>query len=107
MSITLNIIVTHPEEATLFVDSSPENKIKVEEYNRQVAALAGFVSQTTTTISSTVFEQTLIFDSLSNFQSFLVFEQNQPIYKDRGLYNRQNGIAGARTMIDNDTGNPI
>lgn len=107
MSITLNIIVTHPEEATLFVDSSPENKIKVEEYNRQVAALEGFVSQNTTTISNTIFEQALTFDNLSNFQSFLIFEQNQPIYKERGQYNRQNNIVGARTMIDNSTGNPI
>ena len=105
--MTLNIIVTHPEDAILFVDSSPANKIKVEEYNTRVSALAGFVSQNTTTISSTIFEQTLIFDSLSSFQYFLIFEQNQSIYRERGQYNRENGITGVRTMIDNSTGNTI
>jgi hypothetical protein len=102
MSITLNIITTHPKDTLLFGRSSPENQIKVEEYIKQTSELAGFVSETRTRISDTMIEHNIVFDSIENFQSYLIFDQNHEIKTARSEYNFQNGIVGVRTVTNSD-----
>lgn len=107
MSVTLTIITTHPKDTILWGRSSPENQIKIEEFQKQTSELEGFVSETRTRISDTIVEHTLIFDSVENFQSYLIFEQNYAIRNERNEYNKQNGITSVRTVTESISGNTL
>jgi hypothetical protein len=102
MSVILTVTATHPKDTLLFGRSSPENQIKMEEFQKQTSELPGFISETRTRVSDTVVETNLMFDSVENFQSYLIFEQNHAVKQERIAYNTQNGITGVRKVIDSN-----
>ena len=80
---------TKPENVEWFKDVEPDTVAAISEWRK---SQPGFVSINRVAVNSTTISNTYTFDTLENFNAYLVAAESNTNIIARNLYNDQNGI---------------